>query len=72
MKSLILYGSRVKLTNSHKPVTVPRDGQEIGQQPEYFVRAVVCNGDIDFALDHARPMVGECLLNTIPLAERTK
>jgi len=69
MKSLILYGSRKKLTNAHKPVTVTREGQEIGRQPEYYVRADLFNGDIDEALDKAKPMEGELVLNTCPATD---
>lgn len=66
-KSLILYGSPTKLTNAHKPVTVgtvPPRGQP---QPPYFVRAETFNGDIEVALDNAKPMEGEILLNTVPV-----
>lgn len=67
MKSLILYGSPTKLTNAHKPVTVgtvPPRGQP---QIPYFVRADTFNGDIDSALEHAKPMEGETVLNTVPV-----
>lgn len=60
-KSLILYGSEVKLSNAHKCVTNP-------QQPSYYVRADLFHGDHGQALDKARPIFGECVLNTVPIA----
>lgn len=63
MKSAILYGSRVKLTGAHKPVFTPRNGK----RAEYYVRVKVVDLDINEALLKARPMVGETVLNTVPL-----
>lgn len=65
MKSLILYGSQVKLTNAHKLVT----GNGGYKQPAYYVRADVFNGDHSEALDKAMPLVGEVVLNTVPISE---
>jgi hypothetical protein len=64
MKSLILYGSQIKLTNAHKLVT------GFTGQPDYFVRATVTTDDISTALDCARPMVGEVVLNTVSIANK--
>jgi len=63
MKSLIFYGSRVKLTNAHKPVH--HHGAD--KQPEYFVRIKVYRGDCCKALDQAKPAVGEIVLNTVEI-----
>ena len=65
MTSLILYGSQVKLTNSHKLVT------GFNGQPDYYVRVSHFNGSHKEALDKARPMPGEVVLNTVPIAEPT-
>ena len=68
MKSAIFYGSPTKLTNAHKPVftpTKPPHGAE--RQPEYYVRMKVVNGDELHALDKAKPMTGEILLNSVLL-----
>jgi len=65
VRSLILYGSKVKLTNSHKLVTGWRN------QPDYYVRVDTFNGDYPEALDKAKPMEGETVLNTVPLEETT-
>lgn len=64
MKSIILYGSSVRLTNAHKPVTCCG-------QPPYFVRAKVFNGDTVNALDtaHNEVMPGEFVLNTVVVPE---
>jgi len=62
MKTLILYGSKEKLANSHKKVT----GKH---QPEYFVRADLSHEDISGALDHAKPMRGEVVLNTVEVPD---
>ena len=58
MKSLIIYGSQTKLTNVHKLVTGPK-------QPKYFVRVNQFNGDMTQALEKAKPMTGETVLNTV-------
>lgn len=67
--TIILYGSPTKLSNAHKPVRnhgIPCNGGK--QQPEYFVR-MKCVGEVGDleALDMARPMKGETVLNTIEL-----
>lgn len=70
MKTAILYGSRVKLTNAHKPVhTVgnPNPPRGAEKQPAYFVRMKVTPWDLDEALLKAKPMVGETVLNTVEL-----
>ena len=68
MKSLIIYGSRVKLTNAHKLVTSRMKPPTGEAQPEYFVRVKVVNTDFETALyKHARPMSGETVLNTVPI-----
>jgi hypothetical protein len=63
MQTLILYGSQKKLTNAHKLVTVPRNGQ-----PRYYVRAKLTHMDMLDALMHAKPKRGETVLNTIPIS----
>lgn len=68
MKSLILYGSRVKLTNAHKLVTTQVNSPLETNQPKYYVRAKVFNGDADTALLRSKPAVGETVLNTIEIA----
>jgi hypothetical protein len=69
MKSLIFYGSRVKLTNAHKPVHHHGGPMAKGaeKQPEYFVRIKVYRGDCCKALDQAKPAVGEIVLNTVEI-----
>jgi hypothetical protein len=64
MKSLILYGSPKKLTNAHKLVTV----HTTFKQPEYYVRADLFHGGIDAALEKAKPMTGETVLNTVEIS----
>lgn len=67
MRAAIFYGSRVKLTNAHKAVhhaTKPPTGEA---QPPYFVRMVVRNMSMEDALDKAKPMVGETVLNSVEL-----
>ena len=64
MKSLIFYGSPRKLSNAHKPVTITRPGT-MYHQPEYYVRADLVDGDCESALDKAKPMEGETVLNTV-------
>lgn len=62
MKSLILYGSPKKLTNSHKLVT--------GRlQPKFYVRAKIVTGDCDAAMAKVKCMPGENLLNTQDIEE---
>lgn len=63
MKSLIIYGSHTKLTNAHKPV-IPQTPFAVGQ---YFVRTESFNGDYPEALEKAKPMEGETVLNSVPL-----
>lgn len=58
MKSFIFYGSPVKHTHAHRLVTQP-------PQPEYFVRAETVDGDEAQALDRAKPMMGETVLNSV-------
>jgi hypothetical protein len=61
-KSLILYGARTKLTDAHKPVH-----SNNGKQSKYYVRMQQVNKNIDDALDAAKPMAGETVLNSIPI-----
>jgi len=62
MKSLILYGSPKKLTNSHKLVT--------GRfQPKFYVRAKIVSGDCGTAMAKVKCMPGENLLNTQDITE---
>jgi hypothetical protein len=67
MKSLILYGSPTKLTNSHKLVTRTNSG--FAPQPPYYVRAHLVPVGIDQALVKAGQgmMEGETVLNTVPI-----
>jgi len=62
MKTAILYGATTALTPKHKAVnrgTVP-----------YFVRMEECKArDVLAALNLARPMEGETVLNTVELPE---
>ena len=58
-KSFILYGARLKLTNAHKLVSHP-------DQPDYFVRMKASRHPFSEAIEHAKPMVGEVILNTVP------
>jgi hypothetical protein len=60
MKSLILYGSAFKLTNAHREVG------GMNNQPSYYVRVKVFNGDVDAAMDAATPELNEVVLNTVP------
>lgn len=67
MKTAILYGSSCKLTKAHKPVhnhgNPPKGAQK---QPPYFVRMKVLEcGDLLDALNKAKPMPGETVLNTV-------
>jgi hypothetical protein len=64
MKSLILYGSPIKLTNAHKLVTT----NATFKQPAYYVRADLFHGGIDSALQKAKPMTGETVLNTVEIS----
>lgn len=70
MKSLILYGSPIKLSKSHLLVTLT-DKHPVGvnskPQPPYYVRASVSNWDYIDAIEHARPKKGETVLNAVPL-----
>ena len=71
MNSIILYGSMHKLTNAHKPVHSKSTGGKLRrggfQQTPYYVRMKVVPFDMATALDKAKPMIGETVLNTIPL-----
>lgn len=58
--SLILYGSKKKLSRNHWPVTDHH-------QPKYYVRTKIFHGDCDEALIKAKPHQGESVLNTVPL-----
>jgi hypothetical protein len=63
--SLILYSSFVKLSEFHSPVEVQLTA--ISHEPVMvYVRAHLCFGDVLQALDVAKPMEGEIVLNTIP------
>lgn len=64
MKSLILYGSPHKLTKSHKLVT-HQISSKLCPVPKYYVRAKVFHGDTLTALDKAKPLPGETILNTV-------
>lgn len=68
MRSLILYGSPVRLTHQHKLVTSTNERINESNRAEYYVRAVVFNGPYEEAFDKAvKPMEGETFLNTVPL-----
>jgi len=64
MKSVILYGSPVKSSRHHYPV-------HAYNQPEFFVRMKVVDGDALTALDLAGKDIreGETVLNTVELPE---
>lgn len=64
MKSIILYGSALKLTNAHKLVTVPP------RQVAFFVRAELTPYDAAEAMNHAHLLPGENLLNTQPIIKK--
>ena len=69
MRSLILYGADIQLTNSHHLVT-RRNSHPPGAKPAqpYYVRAVVYNGDFVEAFEKGvKPMNGETFLNTVPI-----
>lgn len=63
MRTATLYGSRVKLTNAHKRVN------HNGKQPPYFVRMTVRRMSLYEALEKAKPMLGEVVLNTVAIEE---
>lgn len=65
MRSLILYGSATKLSKGHFRVT--KTGNRLFPTVAYFVRAKIFNGNIDEALDKAKPRAGEVVLNTVPI-----
>jgi len=71
MRIAILYGSPTKLTNAHKLVSHIAGPMAHGahRQPKYFVRMETMNikGDLADALDLAKPMDGEVVLNTVSL-----
>ena len=60
IKSLIIYGSKVRLSNAHKLVTV-------WKQPPYYVRVDSSPLSFGEALNKCKPQAGEVVLNTIPL-----
>lgn len=60
MKSIVLYGCHIKLSNAHKPVHGTN-------QPPYYVRMDTVEGDAVHALDKAKPLPGETVLNTVGL-----
>lgn len=59
MKSLILYSALIKLSTDHHPLETPHG------KPIYIRMEEVPMG-IAEALDTARPLEGETVLNTIP------
>lgn len=61
MKALILYGSYTRLTHSHKLVTHPKN------RVEFYVRSELFDGGYPEALDKAKPLEGEIVLNTVPI-----
>lgn len=65
MKSLVLYGSTMPLTNAHIRVT------PFFQQSLYYVRVETFNGDMQEALQKAKPMLGETVLNTVEIKSET-
>ncbi len=70
MRSAIFYGSPTKLTNAHKPVhhlSNPHPPNGGKAQTEYYVRMDTFNGDCVGALEKAKPMDGETVLNTVDL-----
>lgn len=62
MKSLILYSAQSKLSKRHHRLPYTN----------VFIRSEKFNGDISEALDAAKPMDGETVLNTIPQPEASK
>ena len=63
--SLILYSSFTRLSEFHSPVQVQLTA--ISCEPVVvYVRAHLCFADVLQALDVAKPMEGEIILNTIP------
>ena len=56
IKSLILYSAHIKLTQRHHRLPYT----------DVFVRSEKFDGDVSQALDAAKPMEGETVLNTIP------
>jgi len=68
MKSLILYGSPVKLSNAHHLVTHDTKSK-FGKTPRYYVRCNVCTLNLVSALDHVKPLPGETVLNTVEYPE---
>lgn len=63
MKTLIIYGSTVKLTPAHRLVF---SSGALGQ-PQYWIRIIPTEGDIDIALENARPFPEETVLNVVAL-----
>jgi hypothetical protein len=59
-KSLILYGSKAKLTTAHRRVNNNR-------QSPYYVRAETVRLSFETALKYARPMDEETVLHTVPI-----
>jgi hypothetical protein len=74
MKTGVLYGSYVQLTPLHRIVQGTRraktaSGLEPDSEgnPNFFIRMDIVNDDVGPALDRARPMKGEFVINSIPL-----
>lgn len=61
MNTLIIYGATEKLTPAHQLV--------FGLQghKQYWIRIIPTKDDIDLALDRAKPLSGETVLNTVSL-----
>jgi hypothetical protein len=59
-KSLVLYGSKNKLTLAHKRVSNSK-------QPAYYVRVETVVGNVYDALREAQPMDDETVIISIPL-----
>ncbi len=75
MKSLILYSCPRQLTPLHRFVQATRVDEGGTVRPlqtgetrgSTYIRIEIFEGDIDDALDAAKPFEGETVLNTIPL-----
>lgn len=59
MKSAVFYAARTKLTRKHN--------QHGRQDNAVYVRMEVVNQDYPEAIEKAKPMDGETVLNSIPL-----
>jgi hypothetical protein len=64
-KTLILYGSKHKLTAAHKRISNSK-------QPAYFVRAETVNASFARALRQAKPLNQENLLGAVPIGDEEK